>query len=219
MDAEERIIKRLVEMIDLGEELSAEEIRADVYDRHESIDVGIIAQWKMSSLNILQRGFGENSIHYKEFVKVFDGGKYYNVNIGNNILIAALDDMQGGYLADMKELVEAEIFSDFMDQAEHLLSTGYYQAAAVVAGCVLEDGLRKMCEQNPDIELSDKTKLSWMNDRLREYNVYNLLTHKKITAISDLRNKAAHGQWEEFDKNDVKEMMSSINIFMQKHFG
>ncbi|HAH49674.1 MAG TPA: DUF4145 domain-containing protein, partial [Planctomycetaceae bacterium] len=142
-----------------------------------------------------------------------------SMEIANNILIAALDDMRGGYLVGMKELVEAEIFSDFMDQAEELYSKGYHPAAAVVAGCVLEDALRKLCEQQSKIELRDKPKLSWMNDRLKEHDIYNMLTHKKITANAELRNKAAHGEWEEFDKDDVKEMMSSINTFMQKHFG
>ncbi|QDU09660.1 DUF4145 domain-containing protein [Gimesia aquarii] len=218
MDAEERIIKRLGEMIDMGEELSAEERRADHHGNYESINEGNVAQWKMSSLNILLRGFGENSIHYKEFVKEVDNSTF-SVEIGNNILFAALDDMRGGYLAGMKELLEAEIFSDFMEQAEELFTKGYHPAAAVVAGCVLEDALRKLCEQQSEIELPDKPKLSWMNDRLREHSVYNLLTHKRITANADLRNKAAHGEWSEFDKDDVKEMVSSINTFMQKHFG
>lgn len=216
MEAEERIIKRLGEMIDIGQELS-NQIAEAPYDSYDSINEGAVTQWKMSSLNILLRGFGENSIHYAEFVKAVDTA-YISVNVGNSILLAAHDDMKGGHLAGMKELVEAEIFSDFMDQAEELFSKGYHPAAAVVAGCVLEDALRKMCEQQSKIELPEKPKLSWMNDRLREHDVYNLLTHKKITALSDLRNKAAHGEWEEFDKDDVKEMMSSIKTFVEKHF-
>ena len=217
MKAEERIIKRLGEMIDIGEELIAEIAESAHYGKYVSINEGTVAQWRMSSLNILLRGFGENSIHYKEYVKAVDT-EYFSVKVGNNILFAALDDMRGGYLADIKELLEAEIFSDFMRQAEELLSKGYHSAAAVIAGCVLEDGLRKLCEQHPDIELSDKPSLGWMNDRLRENGVYNSLTHKAVTSDSAIRNSAAHGKWEEFDKAKVEVMLASINAFMQKHF-
>ena len=215
MKAEERIIERLEELSNFGMDLVAERKAAEYGDPINRAAI----QWKISSLNILKCAFGENSIHYKEFKKEVDDFSNCPVQKGNYILIAALDDMRGGYLVDMKELVEAEIFSDFMDQAEELFSKGYHPAAAVVAGCVLEDALRKLCELQSEIELPDKPKLSWMNDRLREHDVYNLLTHKRITANADLRNKAAHGEWKEFDKDDVREMMSSINIFMQKHFG
>ncbi len=217
MEAEERIIKRLGEMIDIGQKLSDDISEAVHFERYDLSYEGTISQWRMSSLNILLLGFGENSIHYKEFVKEVDK-RPISLEISNNILFAALDDMKGGYLVGMKELVEAEIFSDFMDQAEELFSKGYHPAAAVVAGCVLEDALRKMCEQHPDIELPDKPKLNSMNDDLRKHNVYNLLTYKKITANADIRNKAAHGKWEEFEKSDVKEMMSSIKTFVEKHF-
>ena len=215
MDAEERIIQRLEEMIDIGKQLSV--TRNKTLSSNKIRDEAI--QWKMSSLNILLRGFGENSIHYKEFAKEVHDFSYYLVQDGNNILIAARDDMRGGYLADMKELLEAEILSDFMGQAEELLSKGYHPAAAVVAGCVLEDAMRKLCEQHPDIELPDKPSLGWMNDRLRENGVYNSLTHKAITSDSAIRNSAAHGKWDEFDKAKVEVMLASINSFMQKHFG
>ncbi|MBN70293.1 MAG: DUF4145 domain-containing protein [Gimesia sp.] len=219
MKAEERIINRLEELIGLGNYVLSTKTDTIVIGGDFTVSLPHASKWKMQSLNILQHAFGSEGLHYKEFVEVVNHLTYSPVEIGNSILEAALGDLQGGHLAGMKELVEAEIFTDFMDQAEELFSKGYHQAAAVVAGCVLEDALRKMCEQHPDIELPDKPKLNSMNDDLRKHNVYNLLTHKRITANADLRNKAAHGEWEEFDKDDVKEMMSSINTFMQKHFG
>lgn len=218
MDVHNLVTKRLRELYGKGTQVLAA-AKSDGMGGYYLVDTQRASQWKISCLNILQRAFGEESLHSKEYVKATEQLDYESVKIGNSILMAALDDLEGGYLADVRRLMEADLFSEFLDQAEHLLSIGYYQAAAVVAGCVLEDALRKMCQQNPDIELPDKPKLSWMNDRLKEHNVYNNLTHKRITANSDIRNKAAHGQWEEFDKDDVKEMMSSIKAFMEKYFG
>jgi ribosomal protein L29 len=56
-----------------------------------------------------------------------------------------------------------------------------------------------------------------MNSDLAKAGVYNKLTQKQITALADLRNKAAHGQWEEFTKGDVDEMRRSIQRIMTKY--
>ena len=40
-----------------------------------------------------------------------------------------------------------------------------------------------------------KPKLGTMNAGLAKQGVYNKLTQKRITALADIRNKAAHGEW------------------------
>ena len=83
------------------------------------------------------------------------------------------------------------------------MDAGYFAPAAVVIGSVLEDGLRKICVSN-SIELPEKPKLDAMNSALAKAGVYNTLTQKKVTALADIRNSAAHGKWAEFDKSDVE---------------
>ena len=78
-------------------------------------------------------------------------------------------------------MIEAEVFDDFLEQAEHLLSQGYFTASTVIAGSVLEDNLRKFCVKN-GISLSAKPKLDTMNADLAKAGVYNLLKQKQITA-------------------------------------
>lgn len=104
------------------------------------------------------------------------------------------------------------------DQATHLLENGYYGPAAVIAGSVLDDGLRRLCQQNA-IVLPPKSTIDPMNVALVKGGVYNTLLQKKITALADLRNKAAHGKWNEFDQNDVKQMIGEVRIFMENTFG
>jgi hypothetical protein len=58
-----------------------------------------------------------------------------------------------------------------------------------------------------------------MNAALAKSGVYNVLTQKKITALADIRNSAAHGKWDSFDAADVEGMLSWADEFMQKHFG
>ncbi|MDY0002811.1 MAG: hypothetical protein RBU30_16050, partial [Polyangia bacterium] len=54
-------------------------------------------------------------------------------------------DYADGVLIGLGGVVRAELFSDFMEMAKHLLSEGYKDAAAVIVGSVLEGHLRSLC--------------------------------------------------------------------------
>jgi len=133
------------------------------------------------------------------------------------IVRAAKDDYEQDMLFSTRVLIEAEVFSDFLEQADHLLQRNYQGPAAVVAGAVLEDGLRKLCDRN-GIALPDKPKLDTMNADLAKAGVYNKLVQKQVTALADLRNKAAHGQWDQFTEADVVTMLQQVRSFMAQHF-
>jgi hypothetical protein len=60
------------------------------------------------------------------------------------ILRALRDDYEAGYMRTVEELIHADIFADFLEMADELLSKKYKDAAAVIAGSVLEEHLRKM---------------------------------------------------------------------------
>jgi hypothetical protein len=174
-------------------------------------------EWGTSCLNLLSRVFGKDSEHYKLFHQTSDNLEYLgHVVKAQGILRAAKDDYENDYLFDTRALIEAEVFSDFLEQAEHLLNQGYFTASAVIAGSVLEDGLRKLCMKHA-VTLSAKPKLDTMNAELAKAGVYNLLKQKQITAMADLRNKAAHGQGG-FTKEDVEDMIRHVRRFMEDYF-
>jgi hypothetical protein len=174
-------------------------------------------QWAVSCLNLLKRVFGEESDHYQKFNEIYSKFNYlWAVKTGLGILKAAKDDYENGYLFDTRVLIEAEVFNEFLEQAEHLLNQGYDQPAAAIAGSVLEDGLRKLCTKYA-IVLSAKPKLDTMNADLAKAGVYNLLKQKQITALADLRNKAAHGLGG-FTKEDVEGMIRDVRRFMEDYF-
>lgn len=198
------------ELVSTGEAV----IRAVEIEQYQTIAA---PQWNTSCLNLLNRVFGSDSVHFQEFsdaLKMPTAGYIYGA-LG--VFKAAKDDYENGYLFDVRQLIEAEVFDDFLEQAVHLFSAGYHQPAAVIAGSVLEDGLRKLCQKN-GITLPDRPKLDQMNADLAKAGVYNKLVQKRITTFADLRNKAAHGQWDQFTKEDVREMIDGVRRFMEGHF-
>ena len=141
-------------------------------------------QWGMSCLNILERVFGKDSTHNDRFSGLYSQfDDYTPVMNALGILKAAKDDYENGYLFDTRLLIQAEVFDDILEQAEHLLSAGYYQPAAVVAGAVLEDGLRTLCRRR-NISLPAKSTINPMNDSLAKDGAYNSLVQKRVSSFS-----------------------------------
>jgi hypothetical protein len=220
MPLDDTVLKRLTELIDAGDRVLAtrrppppNSIGFDA-----SVDSAQAYQWFTSAQSILARVFGTDSEHYKNFSA--QGEKHVSFSPAvraQGVLKAAKDDFEHGYLFDLKKLIEADVFVDLLDQAEALLGAGYYQACAVIAGAVLEDALRRLVS-SAGVPVPTKPKLDSMNTELAKAGVYNKLTQKRITAIADVRNSAAHGQWDQFEERDVKEAVEWIRNFMESQF-
>ncbi|MCW5692026.1 MAG: DUF4145 domain-containing protein [Pseudolabrys sp.] len=103
-------------------------------------------------------------------------------------------------------LVQSDVFDSELEQAAELLSSGYMVPAAVVAGIVLETGLREMCADNGIVI----GKIDKMNADLAKAGVYNKLVQKQITAIAAIRNSAAHGHGDQFREEDVAGMIKDV---------
>ncbi len=169
MSIDKKILQRLSELISKGEEV----INTSGGTRMGSnlVQSELSVQWRVNCLNIIERVFGVNSQHFK-MLEVFSD--YSSIRIVKNsvaVIRAAKDDYENGYLFNTRTLIEAEVFDEFLEQAEELFKKGYYQPAAVIAGCVLEDGLRKLCDRN-SIALPAKATIDPMNVELAKAGIY-----------------------------------------------
>lgn len=134
-------------------------------------------------------------------------------------------DVAAGYLKGISELIHASLFSDFLEMAQHLLKEGFKDAAAVIAGSALEAHLRKLCEKAKiDTETTVRAevrpkKADLMNADLAKANIYNKLDQKSVTAWLDLRNKAAHGSYAEYQSNQIDLLIAGVRDFISRHPG
>lgn len=130
------------------------------------------------------------------------------------------DDLRAGYLQGIAELIHAEVFSDFLDMAHELQTSGYKDAAAVITGTVLEDHLRKLATKGGlEVEKGDGSpkRADALNAELTAAGTYNGLEQKSITAWLDLRNKAAHGQRDDYDHQQVAALIRDVREFLIRH--
>jgi|ERR1043165_196971 hypothetical protein len=126
------------------------------------------------------------------------------------------EDLKAGLLADLRLLLQADIFADFLEMADHLLKEGYKDAAAVLIGGVLEDALRKLA-QKAGLSLTGSSgrplTIDLLNVALAKAAVYQPLTQKQITSWADVRNSAAHGHYTNYSADDVKQMLYFVQKF------
>jgi hypothetical protein len=134
------------------------------------------------------------------------------------MLRALRADYAAGSMKSVRELIHADVFSDFLEMASHLLDEGYKDPAAVLVGGVLEEHLRKLCEKNgvPTTQAGRPRKAESMNADLANASVYSKLDQKNVIAWLDLRNKAAHGRYGEYQKEQVSLMAQGVRDFITR---
>ncbi len=164
--------------------------------------------------NLVRRACGEGSAHVRELESVGRESQELPKVVG--ILEAAKRDFEGGFLFNLKALVEAEILGDFLDQAWALFAAGFHVPAASLAGAVLEDTLRKMSDA-AKISYAANTKIDSLNIELAKASIYDKLKQKQITAWADIRNNADHGHFDKFTKTDVEDMIKWVQRFASEH--
>ena len=179
-------------------------------------------RFRAETTNLILRVCGKNSPHYLEIVNIANdkqmSSNSYYFTLCFGILEAAYADYSEGFLFDLKSLISAEILGDFTEQAEELFSKNYYVAAASLTGAVLENSLRRICENNL-IVTPEKSGIEIYNIALAKAEIYNKLKQKQITVWADLRNKADHGQFKDVNKNDVEDMIKWVKKFQDEFLG
>jgi len=216
----QKILNRYEQLIDEANNLKMEirETYSQMFGTYDTLgDKGdaIFLEWKVKAKNLIMLSCGENSVHYQQFENFENSNSFGNTSLLKKlapVLNAAYDDLKSGFLITFKQIVQAEVFDSELEQAKSLLVNGYKNAAAVIAGVVLETAIKELCLNN-GIEIERK-RLTQLSDDLAKVGVYNKLQQKQITALADIRNNAAHGNYDEFTKEDVERMISDIERFL-----
>ncbi len=187
------------------------------------IDSSKVNGFKAAALSFIERVYGKEHPYYEGFntsVKVINPS---GTKSGLEILNSIRQEIEGDWLFTVKGLIAAELFADFLEMADHLLEQGYKDPAAVIIGSVLEEHLRQLCSANSiPIEIENNKgvlipkKADRLNSDLAKEGVYSKLDQKAVTMWLDLRNKAAHGKYDEYTSEQVTNMYSGITEFMAR---
>lgn len=194
---------------------------------YDTIDSQMFNEFRSASLSLIYDIYGSGHPYYIDFDKKTQGGWSYEIKYGLGIINSIKAEIDNGWLYNsFKSIVSSEIFSDFIEMAEYLLSEKYKDTAAVIIGSVLEEHLRQLCQKN---QISLETtkgdgsiipkKADVLNADLAKAGIYSskVLDQKNVTAWLDLRNKAAHGKYSEYSLQQVELILQGVTEFIARN--
>jgi hypothetical protein len=177
---------------------------------------------KSGGLSFIKNVFTESHPYFKDFEENVSTNSPHDTQTAIGILESIKLEFERGWISSLKGLVAEEIFSDLIDMSEYFMSEGYKDPAAVMIGCVLEEHIKQLCEANGievTIEKGDKhipKKANLLNADLAKAGTYGQLDSKNIIAWFDLRNSAAHGKFDKYNKEQVQTMLNGVTEFIAR---
>ena len=213
----QKLLTKIDELIELGREACEKEFPASRF--HKAVPPEMFGKFHFGSLSFVRSVFGEEHPYFKK-LNAMKGNGSVNVEAGIGLLESARLEIEQGWLTSLRGLVAADVFSDFLEMAEHFLQQDYKDPAAVMIGSVLEEHLRQLCTANKiPLEINQNgnlkgKKADTLNSDLTKADVYGKLDQKAVTFWLDLRNKAAHGHYAQYTKEQVVLMLQGVRDFI-----
>jgi hypothetical protein len=174
--------------------------------------------WVTKAENFLLQVVGAEHIYYTRFHDFAQpiGDTWEARASALQQLMAFRDDLAKGRLVSLQSMVTAEVFSNFLDMAEHLLNNNYKDAAASLTGAVLERGLRDIADSQ-SIPVRSRDDLTSLANRLAEKAIYTRLMQKNLVVWIAVRNHADHGEFSQYTLDDVRNMLVGVRTFLDQH--
>lgn len=198
--------------------------KAQYFDLTGNTTIEEIAAVITKAKAAIVRIVGVKSEYYKDTDTTL---KRTNINVGIKLrhLVGTItglkSDLQNDYLKSFSDIIQSEVFSDYLEMAEHLLNEGYKDPSAVLIGSTLEVHLRELCVSNSiDIEINNSKgilvpkKADLMNSDLAKANIYSSAYQKQVIAWLGIRNSAAHGKYSDYTTQEVSLMLQGIRQFI-----
>ncbi len=174
-------------------------------------EVDNIQAWIASVSNFFRLTATPDTYYHQECTKILKdddlsgGVPFHVIQKLLGLLLSIKDEIERGLLRKAEYLFIATTFDDFLDHAAMYHKGGKKNESSVLASAVCEDAIRKIANKN---ELEEKGKsLELVIDELAKKNVFTPVKAKKIKVFAAIRNKSLHAQWEEFDIQDVGELI------------
>jgi hypothetical protein len=219
MDAKQKILDKVAKLIAKGEAVSSSARRnAPGYHGPTTVDNTLFAEWQAQGVNLLSKVEGASGTYLKQFQAGVRRATLEDTQSGLGILRGFREDVEDDALQRVTDLVAAEVFDDFLTQADHLHGQGFHTAAASVGGAVLERDLRARCQAR-DIKVKSNDGISSLNQKLvsAQPQEYSAVTSKKIDTWGKMRNEADHGHFENVQPQDVADMLKGVREFVESH--
>ncbi len=205
MSTRSSLLKRFYELIDYGKSIPRYKIDSSLDNLAKK------QKWETGCLHLLDRTFGNQSEYFKSFSKAITLGNIHaHFTHGLAIMEGAKEEVEKGFLYKIEHLISIDFFDSIIEQAKYLLDMGFKDPAAILGRVIIENSIKDIARRE-NINFTDKIKPSKLNENLWKKKVYAKNVWRMIQAQIDLGNYAAHGSFNKYDEDSVRNMLSWIS--------
>lgn len=214
---EQKYAALLRELIVEGQRLSKRETPSSLgYSYIQGEDAQAVHTWLARAENLLENLFGTTASQTRHLRQLIGKGpdhvrNEHQVQAITGLLIGALTDLEGGFLASQEFQIAGEVFDSLLEQAKELHRGGHKDIAAILGRIVLEDALRRLARVEG---VSTAQKAAKINDELKSNNRYSQPRWRQIQAWLDIGNAAAHGKFSDYSADDVTAFLDGLGSFL-----
>ncbi len=158
---------------------------------------GVQAPVKVGML-LQEPAFDVNTVAYAKF----------NTQVG---IVASSLSRLDYILADIRGVLQADLFDSELDAARHLLRNGHIRAAGSVAGVVLEGHLAEVCARHNVAIPKKDPHINDFNEELKKADVFDVSQWRRIQSLADIRNLCDHKKQRDPTPDEVTELVDGVD--------
>jgi hypothetical protein len=170
---------RLSRLLEQAGEVLRSHYRSEL-SLQDFVDAPRFREWRVSCLAFLKEAFGADSHYLKEYEFSCDSPYLSAAARGQAVLKAAREYIDFGPVARVEELAAAEVFNDLLAIAERHCGDGRAEAAAVIAGAILEDVLWRNARRRKLAVREQIDSPATLNQKLWQAGVYATAIKQKV---------------------------------------
>lgn len=180
-------------LIEEGDAVAATKFSRQInsFQSRDYVDLELFSKWK-GNCNLLTVKLGSACEPWKSVLEQEVPNYLVHVVTILGTVKSIQEAVAGDHLASYRDLVVAEAFANLLEQAEHLLSMGYWLAAGILGRAVLEEELREYASSANCFPQKARPTISDLNAELYKVGVYDKLEFKLIDSLAAIGNECAH---------------------------
>jgi uncharacterized protein YutE (UPF0331/DUF86 family) len=117
------------------------------------------------------------------------------------------DAIENDLITKLRNIISASDFNNFLEHAEYYLEHDKKIESSVIISAVFEDSLRQI---GVKYKIDKTAKIENIINSLKSKGIITSPAAKQLKYYAGIRNAAFHASWEEYDLNNLKEMLKGV---------
>ena len=178
------------------------------------VDDASLTAWRMNASTVISQLVSEKHSYQQQFERLGRDrklGSFRLLECTLGVLVGLRDDFDSGALSDLRKLARTEMLIDFLDRADDLFARGYYGAAVVIAGEILEYHLLRLGELH-GCDADSGSGITAQSTELMKAGAYASATHERVRGWAEVAERAREGALT--NKSEAEDLLRGLPRFL-----